>query len=310
METEPAALGYGRLSSYRRCVERISERWPGFSERRRMRMRQGLFDAPVEKVAENIVEDLLTDVLDWPLDDVNLQIGRADMVLSALGIKHVVLELKRPGSLAWHRTSVHAALNQAREYAARQHVGAVAISDGLLFYAADVINGGLRDRVLVHLDAADAPLDLWWVSVHGIYRANPVPALTLESSRAAADPTPTTTDGVLVHPKYHLPCDCFAFVGMADEPHTWKLPFRAVDGTPDSKRLPKAIQSILSNYRGARVGIPREAVGDVLVRLSLAAAAMRKLPCQCQPTAEVYVEAHQALIQLDRLKDVGCCDSR
>ena len=60
---------------------------------------QGLFDSPVEKVAENILEDLFTMVLDWSLDDVNLQVGRADVVLSELGIKRLVLEVKRPGTL-------------------------------------------------------------------------------------------------------------------------------------------------------------------------------------------------------------------
>ena len=33
--------------------------WPEFASRRRERLQQGLFDAPVEKIAENIVEDLL-----------------------------------------------------------------------------------------------------------------------------------------------------------------------------------------------------------------------------------------------------------
>jgi len=79
------------------------------------------------------------------------------------------------------------------------------------------------------------------------------------------------------------------------------------NGDPDIKRLPKAIQSILSNYRGAKVDIPRTAVGDVLVRLGIAAARLRKMPCQTTSAADAYVEAHHALEQLDRLNDVGCC---
>jgi len=129
-------------------------------------LQQGLFDAPVE----NIVEDLFTTVLDWSLSGVNLQVGRADVVLSALGIKRLVVEVKRPVALVWHRTAVEAALDQARRYAATQRVGAVPISDGHMLYAADVAHGGLHDRVLVALDAEDAPEDLWWISVHGIYR--------------------------------------------------------------------------------------------------------------------------------------------
>jgi len=299
---------YTQLASYRRCVERIAASWPAFTTRRRQRLRQGLFDSPVEKVAENIIEDLFTTVLDWSLGDVNLQVGRADVVLSELGIKRLVLEVKRPGSLIWHRRAVEAALDQARRYAAMQKVGAVAVSDGHMLYAADVVAGGLRDRVLVALDLETAPEELWWVSVHGIYRPCPVAATELAR---ALDIVPVSasqaaSDG-LIQPKYHLPLQCFAYVGAADDVHTWKLPYLLDTGAPDTKRLPKAIQSILSNYRGAKVDIPREAVGDILVRLAIAAATLRKLPCQCVEPSPAYVEAHQALEQLGRLADVGCC---
>lgn len=301
---------FQHLASYRHCVDRIRIAWPGFATRRRERLQQGLFDAPVEKIAENILEDLFTTVLDWSLADVNLQVGRADVVLSDLGIKRLVLEVKRPGSLMWRRAAVTAALDQARRYAASQRVGAVAVSDATMLYAADVINGGLRDRVVVTLDTDQPPEDLWWVSVHGIYRQRPAemivdldPAPTRDSTRGRfLDPC------ALLHPKYQLGMGCFAYVGAADDMHTWKLPYLLADGTPDTKRLPKAIQCILSNYRGAKVDIPRNAVADVLVKLGIAAATLRKLPCQNTSAAKAYVEAHQALQQLDRLSDVGCCE--
>lgn len=263
----------------------------------------------MEKVAENILEDLFTKVLDWNLEDVNLQVGRADIVLSELGIKRLVLEVKRPGSLAWHRRAVSSALDQAQRYAASQKVGAVAVSDGQMLYAADVEHGGLRDRLFVHLDAADPPLELWWLSVHGIYRPCPKPSLELPAEPAtAAEGTPSTpTDQELLHHKYQIPARCFAYVGSADVVSTWKLPYLLADGTPDLKRLPKAIQAILSNYRGVKVSIPREAVADVLVRLGKTAAGLRKMPCQCSPAAEAYEEAHEALDQLGRLPEVGCC---
>jgi hypothetical protein len=262
----------------------------------------------VEKVAENIIEDLFTTVLDWSLADVNLQVGRADVVLSELGIKRLVLEVKRPSSLVWHRRAVEAALDQARRYAAEQKVGAVAVSDAHMLYVADVVAGGLHDRVLVALDTEVAPRELWWVSVHGIYR--PCPATATELARAL-DVVPvsvgeTVAEG-LIHPKYHLPVRCFAYVGAADNVHTWKLPYLLDTGAPDTKRLPKAIQSILSNYRGAKVDIPRDDVGDILVRLAIAAATLRKLPCECSEPSPAYVAAHEALEQLGRLADVGCC---
>jgi len=167
-----------------------------FAERRRQRLRQGLFDAPVEKVAENIVEDLLTTVLDWSLDDVNLQIGRADIVLSDNGYKRLVLEVKRPGTLIWHRQAIAAALDQALRYASAQNVSAVAVSDGTMLYAADLAAGGtISDRALAALDTNTPPRDLWWVSVHGIYR--PCPTVTSDLAWRAAD------TAVLAHPRRH-----------------------------------------------------------------------------------------------------------
>jgi hypothetical protein len=299
---------YRQLASYRHCADRIETAWPVFAARRRQRLRQGLFGAPVEKVAENIVEDLFTSVLDWSLDDVNLQVGRADVVLSDHGYKRLVLEVKRPGSLIWHRHAIQAALEQALRYAAAQNVAAVAVSDGDMLYAADVVTGGgMRDRALVALDLDMPPLDLWWVSVHGMYR--PCPGVTGDLAWTAASMAPLPADpaGGLRDHRYHLPPRCFAYVGSAADVDTWKLPYLLESGEPDTKRLPKAIQSILSNYRGAKVTIPREAVPDALVRLAAAAATLRKLPCQCADSASAYVQAHHALEQFGRLTDVGCC---
>jgi hypothetical protein len=300
--------GYSHLASYRRCVERITGAWPVFVARRSERLRQGLFDPPVEKIAENILEDLFTKVLDWDLSDVNLQVGRADIVLSELGVKRLVLEVKRPGTLAWHSRAFESALDQARRYAATQNVGAVAVSDARVLYAADVAHGGIDPRLMVRLDVADPPLDLWWLSVHGIYRPCPRPSVELPpESEAVVDVAEVVINGELLHNKYQLPARCFAYVGSADVASTWKLPYLLADGTPDLKRLPKAIQAILSNYRGVKVSIPREAVADVLVRLGKTAASLGKMPCQCNPAAEAYSDAHEALIQLGRLADVGCC---
>ena len=89
-------------------------------------------------------------MLDWSLEDVNLQIDRADVVLSDNGYKRLVLEVKRPGYLSWHRRAIHAALDQAVGYAHAQNVAAVAVSDGNMLYAADVVTGGgMTDRALV-----------------------------------------------------------------------------------------------------------------------------------------------------------------
>jgi len=57
-------------------------------------------------VAKNILEDLLTTVLDWSVGDLNNQVEYADLVLTRLGIKYLVIEVKRPGALAWNRRAV------------------------------------------------------------------------------------------------------------------------------------------------------------------------------------------------------------
>ena len=113
--------------------------------------------------------------------------------------------------------------------------------------------------------------DLWWLSVDGIYRPRE------DSGEACSRLLPTITDDApaspsmaadLVHPKYKLPVTCFAYVGSAAEPKTWRLPYLLADGTPDLARLPKAIQAILSNYRGARLSsVPEPAIPEVLVTL-------------------------------------------
>jgi len=90
------------------------------------------------------------------------------------------------------------------------------------------------------------------------------------ASLPEADPTETkihAVDAALLHPKYKIPASCFAYVGDANKPSTWKLPYLHADGTPDHSRLPKAIQAVLSNYRDATVStVPEKAVSDVLVR--------------------------------------------
>lgn len=94
----------------------------------------------------------------------------------------------------------------------------------------------------------------------------------------APDGTPQPTSGTgpgLLHPKYRLPSVCFAHVRNAGDPKTWHLPYLRADGSPDLARLPKAIQAILSNYRGAHVSpFPRSWLPWPAPRISCAS---------CQP---------------------------
>lgn len=290
------------LATQLHCIERIRSAWPDFAARRAKRLGHGTV---VERVAENILEDLFTSVLDWQIGEVKHQQGYADLELTQMGIKYLVLEAKRPGALAWSRRAVEAALDQALRYATAQKVRSIAVSDGVMLYAADVKNGGLQDRVFAALDSAEPEESLWWLSVQGIWRPRVEAGdaslrLLPEEPLAAAPATPADTG--LMHPKYRRPARCFAYVGNAGKTSTWSLPYLEADGTVDTKRLPKAIGSILSNYRGGKVGkIPEDAIPDVLVRLGRAAVQLGRMPFQDSETADVYVQLQAALDQLGRL---------
>ena len=107
-----------------------------------------------------------------------------------------------------------------------------------------------------------------------------------------------------MHPKYQVPAACFAYVGNAAKPSTWKLPYRLADGSIDLRRLPKAVQAILSNYRGVKVsGIPEADIP----RCSCASPVPppRSARCPAKPaTALVYHQLAEALDQEGRLGEV------
>lgn len=306
MAGEPGSL-LNHLASHRHCTERIHTVWPEFLSKRELRLeQQRRLGAAHEKVAENILEDLFTTVLDWPLSDFNNQVEFADIVLTNLGIKRLIVEVKRPGSLSWSRHAVNSALAQVLGYASEQKVKTVAISDGAMLYAANVVDGGLRDRVFVSLCSPEPPLELWWLSVQGIWREVLDPGenarlrlLPEEAMEAPAAPLCGSDSATLLHPKYKLPAHCFAFVGDYAKTGTWKLPYLLADGTIDAKRLPKAVQCILTNYRGAKVsGIPEDAIPAILGRLAHAARHAGHMPPEACNPAPVYHQLAEALEQL------------
>jgi hypothetical protein len=118
----------------------------------------------------------------------------------------------------------------------------------------------------------------------------------VESGSASVE---TVLTPPLLHPKYQLPACCFAYVGNANDPSSWKLPYLLADGKPDGKRMPKAIQALLSNFRGVKVaGIPEPAIPDVLRRLAQAAAVEGKLPPLAVNPAPAYQSLATVLEQL------------
>jgi hypothetical protein len=199
--------------------------------------------------------DLFTGVLDWSTEQVRLQESRVDILLTRLGVKYLIVEAKRPGSLDGP-ASIQRALRQAVGYAQELDVGAVAVSDGCVLEAHDVERPtlALRPRLRAHLSDTSPPGGLWWLSTRGIYRT-PQPA-------ASGDGQQILGDGDLLHPKYQLPARCFAYVGHPQHTSSWKLPYLRADGSVDDRRLPKAIQSVLRDYRGEQVHL-RQAPGRV-----------------------------------------------
>lgn len=302
--------GIQRLASYQNGIQRIRENWPDFLKRRAERLaptQQGR--VVVERGAEMIIEDLLTYVLDWKRSDLSYQLNNADMIVSDKGIKRLVIEAKRPGLLIKNPREVEKALDQARRYADEQKIPIIAICDGMMLYAADIKNGGLKDRAYISLEDPKAPDILWWLSVDGIYRTHDDDSnqdqRRLPSSHKTILPPADDKADILLHAKYNLPARCFAYVPDASAPGGWKLPYRLVDGAVDVRRLPAAIRSVVSNYRGTRLkSVPEGAIPDVLVRLALAARHLGCLPYQGGQTSQTYHDLEMVLAQLGRLEEV------
>jgi hypothetical protein len=109
----------------------------------------------------------------------------------------------------------------------------------------------------------------------------------------------------LLHPTYELPVRCFAYVGNESDTKTWKIPYLLYDGRVDLKRLPAAIQAVLTGYRGRKVaGIPDDQMPDVVTKLGRAAAQAGKMPFQDPKPAAVYRQLQTALEQFGRLDEI------
>lgn len=283
-------MASGDLARQQRCTEQIRARWPAFLQARQAHLRShSVGQAPAEKVAENILCDLFTRVLDWTTEQARLQENLIDLTLTRLGVKYLIVEAKRPGSLDGPG-SIGRAVRQARGYAERHEVGKIAVSDGCVLEAYDMTGPRLDLRVHTHLSAAEPPECLWWLSTRGIYR----------TPQDTGPASPLTEDDSLLHPKYQIPARCFAYVGDPQRTSTWKLPYLEADGTVDAKRLPKAIQSVLRDYRGEQVRLPEEAVPGVLTRLADAAARQGRMPDQDPTPAPVYLALRDSLRQFTR----------
>jgi len=298
-----------KLAQFRNFISHAETTWPAFQALRAERLTQAQRNGgAAEKVAEDILGDFFTTALDWGVSDLNHQVGRADLILTRSGIKRLLIEAKRPGLLMNPGNKIFRdALEQAHRYADEQHVRTIAVSDGNIFHAFDIVNGGLEERVQLRLDSAEFLPDSWWISKEGVDR--PAEILVQNESANEEDTGVIVSSDemgeVVLHKKYGVPSNCFAYVPDASNPSTWKLPCWRVYGEEvDTGRLPGAIRAVVTNYRGARATVPEESVSDVLVRLGKAAAKARKLPGQDPNPKDSYRQLYQALEQFGRLGDL------
>ena len=285
---------YKALASYQKLVARLAATWPNFQAFRDSQFRGG---NETEQAVQTVLTRLFVDVLGWEPGDLKYQAGFADIVVSRNTAKYLVVETKRPGALHPHHAAFHDAMNQARRYADEQKVNRIAVSDSRLLYVANITNGTVEDRIFLTLDSPVAPESLWWISEHGVYRPHCEAAQLAEPTAVPPIPPDAATE-VLLHPKYQRPWQCFAYVPDANKPSTWKLPYRLMDGTIDPKRLPKAIQSLLTNYRGTKVkGIPESAAKSVLLTLAAAPERSGKMPANGRPASGIYANLAHYLQQ-------------
>lgn len=278
------------LASKNKQTERGKEQWAIFLDRRKQHLVQASRQlGGHEKITEKILEDLLTIVLDWNLEDINNQIEYSDIVITKQGIKVLVVEAKRLGFFS-SQTNIDKALYQAISYAKQMVIRKVAISDGNKLFLTEYCphRNTKNGWVDISLDSTIYPEKLWYFSEHGIYRS-------IEKEELEP-PTSPQTD--LLHHKYQLPHYCFAYIGDENDTKTWKLPYLMSDRSVDHKRLPSAIRCIISNYRGKKVkDIPEWSIPIALKKLAKAAKDAGKMPSQNPRAPNTFIQLDSILTQ-------------
>lgn len=304
------------LASYRQCLGRLAAGWAAFQAKRSELLQPvERYGRGAEKLAEDIVRALLTIPLDWEDGELNPQLHHADFVVTHRKLPKLLIETKAPRSLAFSTKAINEALHQARGYADEQWVKTVAVSDGYIFYAADRLPRDVRNfrpRVCVDLTALEPSDDLWWVSVDGIDRDRPDPesaGLHLLGRPLMRDDDLSESPGDAdepLHPKYGIPARCFAYVPSLENPKTWSLPYRRIDGSVDTRRLPGAINAVVRRYRGTELTkVPEADVAGVLVRLGTAAVEIGKLTAEMPCTSSnTYDLLGAALHQVGKFDEV------
>ncbi|MCL4392517.1 hypothetical protein M1145_00015 [Patescibacteria group bacterium] len=294
-------------AKYIKFLERLNTNWKDFKIKRKDFLVQNeRFGKTPEKVTENILSYLFTEVLDWDLRDINYQVDYADIEITKLGIKRIVIEAKRPGGITWNILQLEKHINQALRYAYKQKISTIGVCDGNKLYILNVEGGSTTPRIFIPLDAEEPHEDLYYISKNGIDKKKTISVnFNKDKEEKTVHNQNSETNDELLNKQYKLPARCFAYIGDPNNPYTWKLPYLENNGTIRIKRLQSAIQSIVTNFRGGQVkDIPEKYIPGVLIKLAKAAKDVGKLDPDNPKMANCYRQLYNAIKQMDALDKI------
>ena len=295
-------------AKYIKFLERLNTNWPTFNSKRKdfLVQNERLGKTP-EKVTENILSFLFTEVLDWDLRDINYQVDFADIEITKLGIKRIVIEAKRPGGITWDNVlQLEKHINQALRYAYKQKISIIGICDGKKLYILNVEEGSTTPRIFISLDDEEPHEDLYYISKNGIDKKKIISInFSKDKKGGTINNQNSEINDELLNKQYKLPARCFAYIGDPNNPYTWKLPYLENNGTIHVKRLQSAIQSTVTNFRGLQVKtIPEKNIPGVLIKLAKAAKDVGKLDPDNPKMANCYKQLYNAIKQMGVLDKI------
>ncbi len=295
-------------AKYKKFIERLNTNWSLFIQKRKALLsQQERFGKAPEKITENIIFHLFTEVLDWDIKDINYQIDYADIEITKLGVKRILIEAKRPGGISWNMKQIEKHIAQALRYAYKQKVSIIGISDGNKLYMLNVKGGLTEPRIFISLDEDLPHEDLYYISVNGVDKEKNINIDFKNSKKEVLgkyDSTDTNSDELL-NKQYKLPARCFAYVGDPNNPYTWKLPYLSLDGSVNVARLPGAIGCVVTNFRGLQVKtIPEKEIPQVIIKLAKATKSVGKLNPDNPKMANCYKQLYNAVDQMGGLDKI------
>lgn len=226
-----------------------------------------------EKDIEIIFHSLAEGPLGYEIEQLSTQREYADYALVDRGLKLAIVEIKsfRAFASKQEQSQLESALIQAARYAHRHRTPHLMAFDGVILTLAEL--EGVQDVIKVHIqvniEADEPPGNLFYFTHYGLFCHPTEELLTLPYDADEDAELKKTHHGVKLH------YSCFAHVGDIRDKGTWRAPYRNPDGSVDVKRLPHAVNYLLSpsGHRGkqaSRQRIPEAATPLVALRLAKA----------------------------------------